>query len=296
MMRQPLSTAARRGKYGFTLIELLVVIAIIAILAAILFPVFAQAREKARQTSCLANSKQLGLGILMYAQDYDERLPGLEWAWQSAEMTWPQMVQPYIKTWDLFKCPSDGQANDQTYKTDCWFCSNPPTQLQLDTIRGYQSNYGYNYAFLSPAIPSPDNSTFYYIGEPLAAISQPADTVMIAESTAWTANGTTSTNCTPASGGWFSQDAPAILDANGFNYSTTAQYYFGWFIDPSQACTWQKFGGAWPRHTGVMNITWLDGHVKAQRPLDLMKGVQYNITTPQTSQVIDKSVYVWDRE
>ncbi len=62
---------------GFTLIELLVVIAIIAILAAILFPVFARAREKARQTSCLSNLKQLSLGVLMYAQDYDERLPML---------------------------------------------------------------------------------------------------------------------------------------------------------------------------------------------------------------------------
>ena len=63
------------SRRGFTLIELLVVIAIIAILAAILFPVFAKAREKARQTSCLSNVKQLGLGLMMYAQDYDEKLP-----------------------------------------------------------------------------------------------------------------------------------------------------------------------------------------------------------------------------
>src|SRR5688572_20769118 len=70
----------RRERAGFTLIELLVVIAIIAILAAILFPVFAQAREKARQTSCLSNMKQLGTSFMMYTQDYDERLPnsGLE--------------------------------------------------------------------------------------------------------------------------------------------------------------------------------------------------------------------------
>ncbi|HZT41574.1 MAG TPA: DUF1559 domain-containing protein [Chthonomonadaceae bacterium] len=281
---------------GFTLIELLVVIAIIAILAAILFPVFAQAREKARQAACITNSRQLGLAIDMYTQDYDERLPGLEWAWQSAQMTWPQMVQPYIKNWNEFRCPSDGQANDQTYATDCWFCSNPSTQTQLDTIRGYQSNYGYNYAFLSPAVLSPDAGTFYYIGEPLAAIAQPSATVMLAEATSWGAVGTNTVNCTPVSGGWFSEDAPAILDSTGFNYATTAQYYFGWFIDPSQACTWQKYGGAWPRHTGVMNITWVDGHVKAVPPLSLMKGVQYNITTPQLSEVIDKSVYVWDRE
>jgi prepilin-type N-terminal cleavage/methylation domain-containing protein len=65
----------RKSNKGFTLIELLVVIAIIAILAAILFPVFAQAREKARQTSCLSNCKQIGLSLQMYAQDYDETLP-----------------------------------------------------------------------------------------------------------------------------------------------------------------------------------------------------------------------------
>src|SRR5947208_16218835 len=71
-----MNCSARTQKRGFTLIELLVVIAIIAILAAILFPVFAQAREKARQTTCLSNLKQLGLGFRMYLQDYDDTFPG----------------------------------------------------------------------------------------------------------------------------------------------------------------------------------------------------------------------------
>ena len=284
--------ALRRGAdgSGFTLIELLVVIAIIAILAAILFPVFAQAREKARGTSCLSNGKQLGLSVTMYAQDYDERLPGLEVAWQSAEFTWPQMVQPYMKNWGLFRCPSDGQASDDQYKTDCWFCASPPTQPQLDTIRGYQSNHGYNYAFLSPA-----NENFQYVGVTLAAVAQPSETVMLAEATAWGVSGT-APNCTPIQGGWFSEDAPAILDADGFNYSGRNQYYFGWFFDASQACTWQRYGGAWPRHTGTMNITWVDGHIKPKRPFDLLAGVRYNVATPQQSQVVNKSVYVWDRD
>ncbi|MBU0607894.1 MAG: DUF1559 domain-containing protein [Armatimonadetes bacterium] len=91
---------------GFTLIELLVVIAIIAILAAILFPVFAKAREKARQTACLSNLKQIGLGMLQYVQDYDETLPHLYKDVGATRYWWFNDIQPYIKNYQLFKCPS----------------------------------------------------------------------------------------------------------------------------------------------------------------------------------------------
>lgn len=123
---------------GFTLIELLVVIAIIAILAAILFPVFAQAREKARQTDCLSNQKQIALAFLQYVQDYDERFPGStdaysiidpaqqftaasdginDWSWEmydtgpggEARMTWDVLIQPYMKSIGCFTCPDDPQ-------------------------------------------------------------------------------------------------------------------------------------------------------------------------------------------
>ena len=116
--------AARRS--GFTLIELLVVIAIIAILAAILFPVFAQARAKARQTACLSNMKQIGTGLMMYVQDYDETLAGNDPAagyaagWRRPKgwnepvvagvaqtyRNWARDVQPYIKNYGIYKCPS----------------------------------------------------------------------------------------------------------------------------------------------------------------------------------------------
>lgn len=100
---------------GFTLIELLVVIAIIAILAAILFPVFAQAREKARAISCLSNMKQLGLGYTMYTQDFDQNPPML-WAW--AQYFWPTEVYPYIKNSAVFVCPSDSQPVNMIWPED----------------------------------------------------------------------------------------------------------------------------------------------------------------------------------
>ncbi len=98
---------------GFTLIELLVVIAIIAILAAILFPVFARAREKARQSSCLSNVKQIMLGTLMYAQDYDETLePHITFHTDNPfpggqiYLGWTYMIEPYVKNAQIFICPS----------------------------------------------------------------------------------------------------------------------------------------------------------------------------------------------
>jgi prepilin-type N-terminal cleavage/methylation domain-containing protein/prepilin-type processing-associated H-X9-DG protein len=100
------------ARRGFTLIELLVVIAIIAILAAILFPVFARAREKARQTSCLSNLKQIGLGFMQYAQDFDETLPtdwitippGTPW---TNHYSWRAAIFPYVRNTQIFTCPSD---------------------------------------------------------------------------------------------------------------------------------------------------------------------------------------------
>jgi prepilin-type N-terminal cleavage/methylation domain-containing protein/prepilin-type processing-associated H-X9-DG protein len=112
-----------RSRKGFTLIELLVVIAIIAILAAILFPVFAQAREKARQSSCQSNLKQIGTAIKMYVQDYDEQ--GLQYWYTSGGPggtfpNWMEMVLPYSKNDKVFMCPSAPvDPNSYVTPTDC---------------------------------------------------------------------------------------------------------------------------------------------------------------------------------
>jgi len=126
-MSADLQVAGRGSRRaGFTLIELLVVIAIIAILAAILFPVFAKAREKARQTSCASNLKQMGTSLIMYEQDYDEAAIALQAgvAWDAVGATglpWIQKVQPYVKNMQIFRCPSGVSAIG--YSMNAWSMS-----------------------------------------------------------------------------------------------------------------------------------------------------------------------------
>jgi prepilin-type N-terminal cleavage/methylation domain-containing protein/prepilin-type processing-associated H-X9-DG protein len=105
-----------RQKRGFTLIELLVVIAIIALLAAILFPVFARARENARKSSCANNVKQLALGWMQYTQDFDElAIPQRTGAAGTPIFNWPQLLTPYLKSPQIFVCPSNTSGRGQSY-------------------------------------------------------------------------------------------------------------------------------------------------------------------------------------
>jgi prepilin-type N-terminal cleavage/methylation domain-containing protein/prepilin-type processing-associated H-X9-DG protein len=128
------------GKRGFTLIELLVVIAIISILAAILFPVFARARENARRASCMSNLKQIGLGFIMYSQDYDEKFPrhllgyGNPPYGPENPVGWADALQPYIKSTQVFQCPSESTAPNSNPAswgyTDYWMNSRLAAQSQ----------------------------------------------------------------------------------------------------------------------------------------------------------------------
>lgn len=166
---------SRRRRNGFTLIELLVVIAIIAILAAILFPVFARARENARKSSCQSNLKQIGIGFAMYSQDYDEYIApsslnhvGLGIVW------WGYLIQPYLKNSQVLKCPSYG--NPQATAGVGWpgaancACANTYWRLRA----GYGTNYG-DTGRLNPW-PVPSN-------RPLAQIVDTTGTILVTEST-----------------------------------------------------------------------------------------------------------------
>jgi prepilin-type N-terminal cleavage/methylation domain-containing protein/prepilin-type processing-associated H-X9-DG protein len=182
-----------RRDQGFTLIELLVVIAIIAILAAILFPVFGRARENARRSSCQSNLKQIALGIKQYTQDYDERFP----MWSASTNGWSYAIQPYVKSTQVLQCPSETTAPD----------TNPVNTGYSDYF--YNSNLGSNVT-----------------GQNESMLEYSSNTVMNGDSAASDgsnrSNGGIATGVTGAAPGeanWFPNRAEAIRHLEGSNYS-----------------------------------------------------------------------------
>ena len=218
----------RSTRRAFTLIELLVVIAIIAILAAILFPVFAQAREKARSVSCLSNMKQLGTAFAMYLQDYDEIVLPRYQACPSTGPTdktqhlWTDTMQPYIKNKQIFICPSA----TNTFYADQW--TQWDATIAPTNTRGYLS-IGYNQTI----------SGWYYANNPcgdmilpaLASVIAPSKNVMFADSVPG-----------DVSGGYRGY----LMGNTGLNvpYTTTS------------------FGSIGARHNEGTNLTFFDSHAK----------------------------------
>ena len=153
--------APRSRRPGFTLIELLVVIAIIAILAAILFPVFARAREAARTSSCLSNNRQYATATLMYVQDYDESFPMSAYVASTCVSTFYQVVDPYVKNKEITQCPSEKDAMRLTDVVGVPCTGTPPF-----------NSYSVNHAvFANGFFPNVQTTS-------LAAIPKPAETVM----------------------------------------------------------------------------------------------------------------------
>ena len=174
---------------GFTLIELLVVIAIIAILAAILFPVFAQAREKARQTSCLSNNKQVGMGFMMYAQDYDETFSPSRFAGTGQacigcvdntnnRLPWTVQIYPYVKNGGVFSCPSDPTNPNPSNRARPSWCPREMTNGNIDNIKRSMATIAGPH---QDARPMPGGTMSANWGAAQAELERPASTIILCE-------------------------------------------------------------------------------------------------------------------
>jgi len=242
-------------KKGFTLIELLVVIAIIGILAAILFPVFARARENARKAACMSNLKQIGLGMMMYIQDFDETFPV---AWQSwvptDRMYWYQIIDPYIKNQQVFVCPTAGQIVDS------------------DGNVQYSGGYGYNIAGTAKSTATGNGFGYRNQGNwwtpsgtgpvKLSAVDEPANTIQITD---------------PASFGYTSNGLFAV----GYSTSQYIPVLHGGRVGP--------FAGgestAVPPLTGGGNYLFADGHVKFLNASQAYGSAKWNVDKSITTGV-----------
>jgi len=280
-----LASRTRKQRSAFTLIELLVVIAIIAILAAILFPVFAQAREKARATSCLSNLKQIGLAILMYSQDYDEAFPHYtQYCWRidnplqpggsQPRQMWQATVFPYTKNWQIFTCPSDTvQSNDPF-------------------VNFYNLSYGYNYGYLSklqvisdPGCPA---TTQWFSSHTQADVAQPATIVMATD------------NAGKALGPGASTLGSMVNPPDAW---PSSEYFYvpvevGWGKACQTYFAATKYGDtdgfAW-RHNEGGNAVMVDGHAKFFKVGILASGTNYNPNvTCEATKVTDYGQYKWD--
>lgn len=229
-----------KPRQAFTLIELLVVIAIIAILAAILFPVFARARENARRTSCLSNMKQMGLAAMQYTQDYDETYPytitpasawsqmpdGLSWLGNNppAHLVWPQVLYPYHKSTQVFYCPSSRQLVGGYHISRGW--SPTPGMRQ----------YGANAGLLPSGLGTPPAPV------KIAAVASSASTYMFMDYGVYIVM---PSNVVTSVGS--NQYLPGMGEAGGSCATTTADY--------TDDCTKG-------RHFGGVNMAFADGHAK----------------------------------
>ena len=280
----------RRQPRGFTLIELLVVIAIIAILAAILFPVFAQARAQARKTSCSSNFRQQALGIAMYQQDYDGTYPinSYTGSYSAADDTnWGLLVQPYIKNLQIFACPGD-PANEAARMLDL----DPPSAVggkQRDFNLTVKNDFGLNWQLVCPVWSAP------YAPQPVAeqALTVPSQSILGVDCL-WDRDAAG----VPKGGGNNSVDPPCFREQDGSKGlpawpppAGRGYYWFGGW-NPGSPLAWNVYGGVWPWHTEMALTAFCDGHVKPLKVTTLAAGC--NVKNGSGGLITDKNTYLWD--
>lgn len=280
-------------KRGFTLIELLVVIAIIAILAAILFPVFAQAKASAKRIASLSNVKQNGLAVIMYNADYDDVMPPVvSWALNGAPATvagagyqpWSWVVLPYIKTGDLYMDP-------QAPANKSWPAGWPAT-----ATKALAPQYGYNYTWLSPVTGDP----FVITPVSATAVAQVADTVMLAAKFSTGEHSLSATGFYWAGpGSWATTltiEGPECFTIPSWcfvNWGVGSWYDTDYLMGNDAAGA--KTGGVSFR-TGEKAITvWVDGHATSESKGALARGTNWTPTIAEGDLVFtDVTQYRWD--
>ncbi|HEY3333396.1 MAG TPA: DUF1559 domain-containing protein [Capsulimonadaceae bacterium] len=236
--------ATNKHKVGFTLIELLVVIAIIAILAAILFPVFATAREKARQTTCASNLKQLSLAFVQYVQDYDEQSPGGIFEGNAlyntvtggtGRMSWLYQLNPYVKTTAVYACPSDPTV--------------PTSATTFVQSYAINTNIGWTGTSAAPVRPAIQSQ-----------FTAPVKTILFSEIQGNGAVDTSTAAIWALSGNGIGSSMYACQGSAGLY----AKYATGYFSNSNQSLPIVTAGFSSPlgRHNLGANYAFCDGHVK----------------------------------
>lgn len=287
---------------AFTLIELLVVIAIIAILAAILFPVFAQAKASAKQATCLSNSKQYNLATQMYLADFEDMSPLVQWtgsydanpARSDRDQVVGNLVQPYMKNYAMFQSPSS-PCGDRDRDLDL---INPTSvtyrKEQYELNRAIKADYGQNTQYFSRmGYDTSYPNSFHPGGTGFSQVGSPATTLLYVNSV-WDRSGGT-----PRGGGNWGLDMPCRWYSDGTDSlppppagSTGYWWWGGW--NPNSPLAWNVYGGVWPYHRTnlIAIVTFADGHSKGMRIPEISAGC--DVRPGWQGFIFDREKYIWD--